>query len=74
MMWQPIATAPKDGSSILLWIPGEFPKEPERKGYIDVGQWAKRKYFSGEEYWAFNITMFGEPSKWMRLPDPPSDC
>lgn len=57
MEWQPIATAPKDGTSVLLW---------SRNGY-DVAVWSGRigEWTTGQLFYA------PEPTHWMPLPSPP---
>ena len=55
-MWQPIETAPKDGSSILLATP---------KGRIADGFWALTY-----GVWSWPYVMV-EPTHWMPLPAPP---
>jgi hypothetical protein len=59
--WQPIETAPKDSSSVILW-----PYDAE----ITVG------YFRDVEIsgWYCEIMeRFFEPTHWMPLPAPPED-
>lgn len=76
--WQPIETAPKDGTRILAtngsrvfiayWIenasvnPTEGPEEPH---------WIE---FECEDYW-YSVHLFGSaaPTHWMPLPAPPVD-
>ena len=60
--WQPIDTAPKDGTDILVYVP--------TSGEQFVVYWHK------EEVWAHSITPTGaigycEPTLWMPLPEPP---
>lgn len=75
MEWQPIETAPKDGTPVLLfeWR-GDPWEEPEAN--IFVGEWDHHR--DGElyktqwvctEYEAFNHN----PTHWMPLPPPPKD-
>jgi len=74
--WRPIATAPKDGTIILVW----------RYGEIQMVKWAKNNC---NEWWSkpdgTHISRFdkydsGEPmdeeipTHWMPLPDPPKDA
>jgi hypothetical protein len=61
--WQPIETAPKDGTLILLY----------RDGHHVLGCWREDGYWSddielffGTEYARENV-----PSHWMPLPEPP---
>ena len=69
--WQPIETAPKDGTQILVWSPyrhtcvtwysGQYDDQPH--GWID--------WFTGKEYggnWYAH-----KATHWMPLPDPPKE-
>lgn len=67
--WQPIATAPKDGTRVLL---GRFePDRHGREGTIAVDYWrtGERNDFTG--WGKFNM-MSWPPTHWMPLPDPPA--
>ena len=60
MEWQPIATAPKDGTAIL----GYFPS-----GLMKVAQWIDH-----QNRWAgFGFGFVGTPTHWMPLPEPPKE-
>ena len=63
MTWQPIETAPKDGTEILLWDK-EF--EAYAVGYFlkPLAQWTA---FPG------GIMDDVSPSHWMPLPEPPEE-
>lgn len=69
--WQPIETAPKDGTAILAWpIWGGGFYSPEGETQIAyVMRWEERKSIwveaSGEEY------MQCSPTHWMPLPPAP---
>lgn len=70
MKWQPIETAPKDGTNILLYEPKNEFNPPE---YF-VGRWEKSRdpFIYGtswecSEYGAFNH----HPTHWIPLPDAP---
>ena len=65
MEWQPIETAPKDGTKILIW----------GRGGARVVRWSlgpyNRKTRRYDEDWA-DGGMFGfEPTHWQPLPAPP---
>ncbi len=70
MEWQPIESAPRDGSKILL---GRFTGKPkaDREGYICV-DWCRqakdKRGFIG--FGGFNTT-YWPPTHWMPLPAPP---
>jgi hypothetical protein len=59
--WQPIDTAPKDGTKILTCGPksGRYVSVWNKNGM----NWAEA---GGEEYWTYN-----DPTHWMPLPDKP---
>ena len=65
--WQPIATAPKDGTDILLaeWRP-HFKSVGDRYGEIDIGCWHT------DDGWISNYGRVEEPTMWMPLPKPPT--
>jgi hypothetical protein len=64
-MWQPIETAPKNGSTMLL-----FYGDPIRGPYdqrITVGWW-----YDIQNAWVDELfTLGGKPTHWMAFPDPP---
>jgi len=62
--WQPIASAPKDGTGILLYRR----YEGKYLHLVDVGQWRKEE--EGGPRWAWTYSTW-EPTHWMPLPDPP---
>ena len=57
--WQPIETAPKDGTDILIW---------DNDFGCMVVNWSYRRWWashdSEDNYWP-------EPTHWMHLPPPP---
>lgn len=56
--WEPIASAPKDGTLLLLCVPGRS---------IDVGQW-----FVSKPGWWIIHAMAVAPTHWQPLPEAPS--
>jgi hypothetical protein len=68
MNWQPIETAPKDGTSVLLADNDE----------IQICQWSERNVFGVRE-WCYGHCegeynsryTFDCPTHWMPLPEPP---
>jgi hypothetical protein len=68
--WKPIETAPKDGSTLLLYCPdGDLPADRVVGGWWDdFGPY--RKEMGGDGVWSFDLP--GEPTHWMPLPEPPS--
>lgn len=75
--WQPIETAPKDGTPILLYWP-HYPDE--EKGVVWLGAWKvndrlAKGYFSDSCEWD-DFEMAEPryaPSHWQPLPPPPKD-
>jgi hypothetical protein len=80
--WQPIETAPKDGTRILLWTSTRITEsdiqyveticEGEHLDCAQIGQWdwpcnAPMRQHQGE--WSKQI--IGEPTHWQPLPAPP---
>lgn len=71
--WQPIETAPRDGTLIDLWCNGERRpdcfwgeewEEPEERGW-------RQKYAETSRAASFSL-LGGEPTHWMPLPEPPN--
>lgn len=56
--WQPISTAPKDLTVILVW------DMSGRTGEIELAYWERDRW---SNYEGFTI----EPTHWMPLPEPP---
>jgi hypothetical protein len=63
--WQPMETAPKDGTDVLLaaqwdktgrWLQG-------------IGRWNNGRYQENAVGWGW--TWYAQPTHWMPLPDPP---
>ena len=62
--WQPIETAPKDGTSILVYGP-----DIRQPFYMDVCAWPPN--WEGKWPVAYMAYAAGEPTHWMPLPQPP---
>lgn len=61
--WQPIETAPKDGTWIIAWYAGSKIMQPTYWGFPNG---------SDEEWWCeFDGDSVSAPSHWMSLPTPP---
>lgn len=60
--WQPIETAPKDGTRILM---------TNKNRALSIGRWVTPgRFYRKYEGWSVNLT---NPSHWMQLPEPPND-
>ena len=65
--WQPIETAPKDGTRVLLFVP---PYGPSTGHYKDRSNWGP----SASNWYAHAaLNKEAEPTHWMPLPEPPKD-
>lgn len=77
--WQPIKTAPKDGTPIDVWVPGEFAER-----WCDVA-WAKSRHQCISQYCdscPADLDVYGwrdplsderlEPTHWMPRPEGPA--
>lgn len=58
--WQPIETAPRDGTPVLGYMPSYY----QGKGGRSVILWLDGEWFD-------NRAFATDPSHWMPLPDPP---
>jgi hypothetical protein len=76
--WQPIETAPRDGTHVLLYIPytdrplivvGYQEKLPDHIADMQM-EWSWKCAEAGA--WAEDDSYAGQPTHWMPLPDSPS--
>ena len=81
MTWQPIETAPKDGTKIVIWA--------ERYDFCPIAQWSSGPDVSGWSFDAFSSPCAScedgfigwnediedgfMPTHWMPLPEPPKE-
>lgn len=70
MNWQPIETAPKDGSEILLSVKYPAPKHSKEYRLTELGEYVlKSKHQSGCFMLAGDNPLFlGKPTHWMPVP------
>ena len=61
MAWRPIETAPRDGTTVLIFGPHQF-----KCFYLESCEFWKNKLWP--VVW---MTGYGEPTHWMPLPPPP---
>lgn len=69
--WQDIRTAPKDGTEILLFIDGFYPKRVIARWYGPWSNWMVGAFPNDparEEYHRIGAKV---PTHWMPLPEPP---
>ena len=69
--WRPIATAPKDGTEILV---GRFVKHCPfaKSGRVRVDRWHTREGGDGYEGWGMFNAQFWPATHWQPLPPIPS--
>lgn len=76
MEWQPIETAPKDGTRVLLFRPSQYPSATVVAGNFDSDRYASkpRPYWTHdlEILWSRTEARKCQPTHWMPLPKPPS--
>jgi hypothetical protein len=70
MNWQPINTAPRDGSFVLMWNGADMRVLNWPKG-CGLGIWHKN--VSGGWSGSSNKSYYFCPTHWMELPEPPKD-
>ena len=79
MDWQPIETAPKDGTKVLVYVPSDS-IYPTAAQYVSPEyferEYGDRDYMEAGWRWAFGYPSdfheeVVEPTHWMPLPPPP---
>lgn len=75
MEWQPIETAPRDGTNILIYVP-----RAAEAGDMATVHWHARGWHASDGAW---VSTYGEvghdewyasdPTHWMPLPPPPGE-
>jgi len=77
--WRDIATAPKDGTEVLLWavtFAGEISGPVESRGPI-IGSFSDGlSDFAGNDWWDVPSATYAswcKPTHWMPLPPAPTD-
>lgn len=72
--WQPIETAPKDGTRVLLFINRTY-GEKFILGHWDDNKYSKnpRPYWTNDSQSAYGIvvTRENQPTHWIKIPEPP---
>ena len=81
MNWQPIETAPKDGTVVDLWIGGEFAGRRADCAWGlpyhscgEAGKYCDSGWHEIESGWydtTFNLPMHEQPTHWMPRPPAP---
>lgn len=67
MKWQPIDTAPKDGTRVILFYGG---RDKSDEGQIYTASWCP--YFNGWEADCIDGFYGATPTHWQPLPEPPN--
>ncbi len=74
MKWQPIETAPKDGTKILAHCRPRYVEtdEPMPISYVGVIWWREEKFKESQWKWRHTLNdSVAEPTHWMPLPELP---
>ena len=73
MTWQPIETAPKDGTVILLYSPEKWDSDGMWIGWwFDEGDSREHGWYDSESASHKASFLNGEPTHWHPLPEPPA--
>lgn len=72
-MWQPIETAPTDGTSVITWngeyvTEGAFINRRDDDGHTG---WCRAEFTRGGILYDLNNVMEPAPTHWMPMPEPP---
>jgi hypothetical protein len=72
--WQPIETAPKDGTTVMLFYPKQNPAGIAEMGHYRRGIKTRRDEHEGWRYLRSHSALYDlehQPTHWMPLPPPP---
>lgn len=64
MKWQPIETAPKDGTEMVLWVGTAVSGYPVHRAFYRRGHW---RYWEGESH---ALEVFERPTHWFKILPP----
>jgi len=77
MNWQPIETAPKDGTRILVcggtyYCTDDYDDKGYPLNHVRIANWDKHdaRWFSGDAS-AHDVFYIARPTYWQHLPEPP---
>jgi hypothetical protein len=66
--WQPIETAPKDGTFVMLWVGGDYPAHCAR---FEIWKDGSAGWVASNHGGVWTCVQFGTATHWMPLPAPP---
>lgn len=66
--WQPIETAPKDGTEFLAWCMERPPFSPVPTYFPDIAKWHKDRVAAASYFYTRSGAI---PTHWMPIPDAP---
>ena len=76
MTWQPIETAPKDGTQVILFLP-QYPHHAWLGYFIDAEDFKYGKSVRRRQEWVAVGPMISlpnpQPTHWMEMPNPPEN-
>jgi len=80
--WQPIETAPKDGTPVLLFAEASIQHDSAPKPFVHVSRWVRetREWWEPKSAWKMRLVVedashwesWEIPTRWMPLPSPPT--
>lgn len=70
--WRPIATAPKDGTRVLIWGPNSDTVVCYCNEWAHEPKWQPAAVEASGAQGYPDVTIRGEPTHWMPLPDTPT--
>lgn len=69
--WQLIATAPRDGSPLILGFREPGQRKRPRKSYVCTGEFFHEAWWGHGDFEAGEGSLDPQPTHWMPLPEPP---
>lgn len=80
MEWQLIATAPRDGTEILVGVDVATVWIVRNARWVSAEQWVPNEIGDTDGWWAYRSSVsqeklegIFEPTHWCPMPEPPSD-
>lgn len=79
--WLPIATAPRDGSEVLVGVSIATVWIVRNASFVRADEWSPSEPGDSDGWWSYKSSVSQEmlegiyaPTHWMPMPDPPVDC
>jgi hypothetical protein len=68
MKWQPIETAPKDGTEVVLWVGTAIGGYSVHRAFYRMGHW---RYWDGDSH---PLENFERPTHWLMIVSPEKEA